>query len=251
MSWVLWRQYRVPAVVTGVVIALFTIAIVVTGIDMSHAYNDSIRNCTSNGTCGLGGDVLQRYTAIVNVVNLSIALPIILGVFLGATLIARETENATHIFAWTQTVTRRHWLVTKIASVLLATIVVSAATSALVTWWSGTPNSLRGNRFEGAQFDTQNLVPVAFALFAVGIIGTGLLALPVLAGSAAFAAEPVQKGVDMWMTVSGMARTSFAKEPIPAGFFCEGSQPFTGTVTFRGAEKVIPRSSHSCWSYFN
>ena len=41
--------------------------------------------------------------------------------------------------------------------------------SALVTWWSGTPNSLYGNRFEGAQFDTQNVVPVADALFGVAV----------------------------------------------------------------------------------
>ncbi|MBV8200648.1 MAG: hypothetical protein JOZ15_08490 [Acidobacteria bacterium] len=61
------------------------------------------------------------------------------------------------------------------------------------------------------------------------------LAFALLGGSAAFAAEPVHKGVDMWMTVSGFARSSFAKEPIPAGFFCSGSQAFTGTVTFKGS----------------
>jgi len=58
-----------------------------------------------------------------------------------------------------------------------------------------------------------------------------------LAGSPAFAAEPVQpvhKGVDLWMTVAGFAKTSFAAEPIPAGFFCEGSPAFTGTVAFKG-----------------
>jgi hypothetical protein len=61
------------------------------------------------------------------------------------------------------------------------------------------------------------------------------LVLALLGGSSAFAVEPVHKGVDMWMTVSGFAKTSFAKEPIPAGFFCAGSQPFTGAVTFKGA----------------
>ena len=39
---------------------------------------------------------------------------------------------------------------------------VSAIIATLVTWWSGTPNALYGNRFEGAQFDTQNIVPVAW-----------------------------------------------------------------------------------------
>src|SRR6476661_4847127 len=59
--------------------------------------------------------------------------------------------------------------------------------------------------------------------------------LALIAGSPAFAGEVVHKGVDLWMTVTGFAQTSFADEPIPAGFFCENSQPFTGKVTFKGA----------------
>lgn len=60
--------------------------------------------------------------------------------------------------------------------------------------------------------------------------------LVLAAGSPAFAGEDtLRKGVDVWMTVAGFAKTSFDKEPIPAGFFCEGSKPFTGTVTFQGA----------------
>jgi hypothetical protein len=56
-----------------------------------------------------------------------------------------------------------------------------------------------------------------------------------IAPTTAFAAEPVRKGVDLWMTVAGMAKTSFGKEPIPAGFFCPDSPPFTGTMVFKGA----------------
>jgi|GEM_PF-573266 len=59
--------------------------------------------------------------------------------------------------------------------------------------------------------------------------------LALIAGSPAFAGEVVHKGVDLWMTVAGFAQTSFADEPIPAGFFCENSRPFTGKVTFKGA----------------
>src|SRR5688572_30075256 len=56
------------------------------------------------------------------------------------------------------------------------------------------------------------------------------------AGSPVFAGDgAIHKGVDVWMTVAGFARTSFAQEPIPAGFFCEGSKPFTGMVEFEGA----------------
>src|SRR5215468_7113443 len=55
-----------------------------------------------------------------------------------------------------------------------------------------------------------------------------------ISGAPAFAAETIHSGVDLWMTVAGFAQTSFADEPIPAGFFCEGSQPYTGTVKFKG-----------------
>src|SRR6266852_1284881 len=63
--------------------------------------------------------------------------------------------------------------------------------------------------------------------------------LVLVAATAALAAEPVRKGVDLWMTVAGRAQTSFADEPIPAGFFCAGSQPFTGTVTFKGVPLAV------------
>lgn len=60
------------------------------------------------------------------------------------------------------------------------------------------------------------------------------------AGSPALAGDNViHKGVDIWMTVAGFAKTSFDKEPIPAGFFCEGSKPFTGTVVFEGGPLAV------------
>jgi len=65
------------------------------------------------------------------------------------------------------------------------------------------------------------------------------LVLAVLGGSPLLAAEAandvVHQGVDLWMTVAGFAKTSFAEEPIPAGFFCADSKPFTGTIVFKGS----------------
>jgi hypothetical protein len=168
MNWLLWRQHRSQALVTGVAIALFGAAVLPTGVHMAHIY-DAARACSANGTCGFSGNLFSGYGAIVDLVHLSIVVPVLLGVFVGATLIARETEHATNVLVWTQTVTRRHWLFAKVGTALAATVIVSAAVSALVTWWSGTPNALYGNRFEGAQFDTQNVVPIALAVFAVAL----------------------------------------------------------------------------------
>jgi len=60
-----------------------------------------------------------------------------------------------------------------------------------------------------------------------------------ISGSPLFAGEPIHNGVDLWMTVAGFAQTSFADQPLPAGFFCESSQPFTGKVTFKGAPLAV------------
>jgi hypothetical protein len=65
------------------------------------------------------------------------------------------------------------------------------------------------------------------------------LILALIGGSPLFAGEVVHKGVDLWMTVAGFAQTSFANEPLPAGFFCETSQPFTGKVRFKGAPLAV------------
>ncbi len=52
----------------------------------------------------------------------------------------------------------------------------------------------------------------------------------------AAAADPViHNGIDLWVTGDeGKTFFEFSSNPIPAGFFCSGSAPFTGRVTFKG-----------------
>jgi hypothetical protein len=58
--------------------------------------------------------------------------------------------------------------------------------------------------------------------------------LALVTASPVAAGDTLRQGVDLWMTVAGFAQASFDAEPIPAGFFCERSQPFTGTIVFEG-----------------
>jgi hypothetical protein len=131
---------------------------------LSHEY-ETLRACTDCTGVGL----MSGYDLPRTIVNLSVAVPLVLGVFLGATVMAREAEQSTHVLAWTQSVTRRRWLVSKLAAVLLGTLAISAVLSALVTWWSGPLNSLQDFRFDGLQFDIQNLAPIGYSLFAVAL----------------------------------------------------------------------------------
>jgi hypothetical protein len=57
-----------------------------------------------------------------------------------------------------------------------------------------------------------------------------LLAVPALAGSPA-----ITNGIDLWRTPgTGGTFVDFAREPLPAGFFCASSAPFTGRIVFAG-----------------
>jgi hypothetical protein len=57
----------------------------------------------------------------------------------------------------------------------------------------------------------------------------------VAAGPAFAGPDVLTNGADLWHTQSGFTFSSFEEEPIPAGFFCEGSKPFTGIVQLKGS----------------
>lgn len=70
-------------------------------------------------------------------------------------------------------------------------------------------------------------------------LGLGALLLLAL-GAPAIAENAIQAGVDLWSTAAGgRTYTSFASDPIPAGFFCPASKPFNGRIAFRGAPLAV------------
>jgi len=68
------------------------------------------------------------------------------------------------------------------------------------------------------------------------VILLAVLAIVALAGVAPLAADPVvHRGIDAFTTVAnGETFYDFARDPIPAGFFCKSSKPFKGRVALKG-----------------
>jgi hypothetical protein len=62
------------------------------------------------------------------------------------------------------------------------------------------------------------------------------LACSFLLGLSPLAAAPrIERGIDTFTTpADGRTAYDFAFNPIPAGFFCKGSKPFTGRIAFKG-----------------
>lgn len=68
------------------------------------------------------------------------------------------------------------------------------------------------------------------------VISLALLSL----GSIALAGDVIYSGVDAWITpADGSTRASFKQDPIPAGFFCKGSEIFDGVIAFKGEPVVV------------
>ena len=112
-------------------------------------------------------------------------MPVVLGMLWGAPLVASELEARTSDFAWTQSVTRTRWLTVKAGWLLLAAVACGGAVSALTTWWSGPINAESATAFTPGQFDTQGIVPIGYAVFAMALgIAAGTVArrtLPAIA----------------------------------------------------------------------
>jgi len=162
MTWLIWRQHRMQVGVAFAILAALSILLWVTGLDMSH----SLRGCKASPTCS-GGDIMNKYRAVTTIVNITVAVPLLFGIFWGTSLMAREFETSTHVLAWTQSISRRQWLNRKLLALLAATVLCSAGLSAIVTWWWGqTSNS---NRFDGARFQIEGVTPIAYSIFAVAL----------------------------------------------------------------------------------
>ena len=98
----------------------------------------------------------------------------ILGLVLGVPLVAGEMQLFTNRLAWTQSITRTRWLVTKVGVGALITVGIVGALAPLFWWW--TVAAQRSFHIQPSNFDISGFVIVAYALFAF-MLGVALGAL--------------------------------------------------------------------------
>jgi hypothetical protein len=170
MSWLVWRQYRGQAVIGSALLALFTLALAVTWVPMASQWHSALSGCTTGHSCAaLKNSLSLGNHAAYDLTILSLIVPAVIGLLVGAPAIAGETETGTSTFAWTQSVTRSRWLLAKAGWLLLAAAVWGGCLAAIVTWWSGPRNALYGNAMQPNNFDMQGIAPAAYAVFAMAL----------------------------------------------------------------------------------
>lgn len=186
MIWMTWRQSRAQAVTAIAALTAFAILLAATGPHLAGLYRASGISACHGGRCGLlASDFLNRLTGIDPVVyTLGIAaivgVPAVIGIFLGAPLIAGELETGTFRLAWTQSVTRTRWLAVKLALTGAAALAVAEGLSLMFGWWAApigqaarlaAPSTfpLGMGPFSLLAFDAHGIAPLGYAAFAFAL----------------------------------------------------------------------------------
>jgi hypothetical protein len=178
MTWLAWRQLRVPALAVFAVLLVIGVILAITGPDLVGRTNFSDQDTM------FGGTILALYL-----------LPAAIGLFWGAPMITRELEHGTHNLVWNQTITRKRWLTTKLAVGVPAAAVAAGLLSLAVTWWASPIDTLASSATDGATLS--RISPVVFA--ARGLVPIGYAVLALVLG--------VAVGMVLRRTVAAMAVT--------------------------------------------
>ena len=226
LTWVTWRQHRMALAGAGILLGLCAVALAVTGLRMRASYAQYVRaGCalkvaTVGDRCGdlLGAYYHAGYPLTGNpqlVVVVGIVVPLLIGMFIGAPLLAREFEAGTVRFAWTQAVGRGRWVAAKLGLLGAALAVAAAAFGALAGWWlllaDGTIND---GRWEPQQFGLTAITFTGWVLlmFTAGVFAGALLrrTVPAMAATATCGA------VLLWFTIEKFTGMLASYAPLSA-----------------------------------
>jgi hypothetical protein len=164
-----WLQFRMQAAIAASALAIIAVVLAVTGPNLAHLYDATVANCATHGDCAATATAfLSKDHLLQNLGNVLIALPVLVGIFWGAPLMARELETGTERLVWTQGVTRSRWILVKLGLIGFASVAATGLLSLMLTWWSTPFDRINMTQFTSV-FDQRNIVPIGYAAFAFAL----------------------------------------------------------------------------------
>jgi hypothetical protein len=194
LVWVTWRQHRVALAGMAVLLGGLGLYLLIMGLKIHSGYA-SVTSChpASSAACGLANSLFTNdyYPTAETLTGFLQVVPVLVGVFLGGPVLAREFETGTFRFAWTQGCGRLRWAVTKLALLAIAVTAAAEAFSLLFSWYfqpwfaKDLDGSLAPQLFDLRGVDLAAWTLLAFAL---GVAAGALIRRTVPAMAAALAA---------------------------------------------------------------
>jgi hypothetical protein len=198
MAWVTWRQHRIALAGVAVFLAALAVCLWRLGLGLHHAYAAAAA-CHPASSVACRGLVSTFNHMDDFLANGSIpqAVPVLIGAFTGAPLLARELETGTFRFAWTQGFGRWRWTLAKLVLLAVAVTAAAGAFSVLLAWYYQ-PYFAKGNQalslseaspFNPGLFDLRGIAFAAWTLaaFAIGALAGMLMrrVVPAIVGTMA------------------------------------------------------------------
>lgn len=243
MIWLVWRQHRKQLLAGVIGLAVLALVLIPTGRS-SHKASAAYSKCldTLGNADFISMEKAETCEKLANTLNdkyeswafagiLLLVLPLLVGLFWGAPLVAREVEQGTHRLVWTQGITRRRWAVTKFGLITVAVVALSAAYTVLVNWWMEPLNYSISERFGYIFFDQQGVVPIAYTLFAVAI---GVFAGTVLPKMLSAMTTTLVVFLLVRIVVAVLVRPNIQGEE-------------TKTALVAGTERIVPNPGVGSW----
>jgi hypothetical protein len=183
MIWMTWRQFRVPALAGGGLLAVLLAGLAMTWAQVSDLAAAAGYDGCAADACAVAAanflDLLQPEVASQvhqAVIIALVLLPTLLGIFWGAPLVARELETGTYRMVFSQSVSRGRWLLVKLLVAGLAAALGVGLLSLVLSRWAALIDAASADRLNPLVFAARGLVPVGYALLAFVIgVTAGLL----------------------------------------------------------------------------
>lgn len=260
MTWLTWRQFRAQAITTLAAMAAYVLLLAASGMRLAHMFAvRGLDDCRSGCT-----DLAGRFAMSLNhngftvlflfSAGMNLLAPLLIGLFWGAPLIARELETGTAALAWNQSVTRTRWLAIKLAVGGLAAMAVAEALALMQDWWAapisqaindGATFTIAPSRFSELNFVTHGVVPLGYAAFAFALgVAAGVLfrrTIPAMAVTLAIFIG-LQIAMPLWIRPN-LAPPDHAIIPVTSLSLDSASAYGQDSANFTATASVVPRQT--------